>query len=70
MRSAPAFVTVSLLLAPSVAGFAQVPASPPANYLAEIPTRAPHAMVVSIHHDATDAGIEILRQAATPSTPP
>jgi gamma-glutamyltranspeptidase / glutathione hydrolase len=26
------------------------------------PTRAPHAMVVSIHHDASDAGLAILRQ--------
>ncbi|HEY6412262.1 MAG TPA: gamma-glutamyltransferase [Edaphobacter sp.] len=26
------------------------------------PTRAPHAMVVSIHHDATDAGVAILKQ--------
>lgn len=28
----------------------------------EIPTRASHAMVVSIHHDATDAGLAILKQ--------
>jgi gamma-glutamyltranspeptidase / glutathione hydrolase len=28
----------------------------------EEPTRAKHAMVVTIHHDATDAGIAILRQ--------
>ncbi len=26
------------------------------------PTRAPHAMVVSIHHDASDAGLAILKQ--------
>jgi gamma-glutamyltranspeptidase / glutathione hydrolase len=26
------------------------------------PTRAPHAMVVSIHHDASDAGLSILKQ--------
>jgi gamma-glutamyltranspeptidase/glutathione hydrolase len=26
------------------------------------PTRAPHVMVVTIHHDATDAGLEILRE--------
>jgi gamma-glutamyltranspeptidase/glutathione hydrolase len=38
--------------------FAQVPA----NYLNEQPVRAPHAMVVSIHHDATDAGVQILRE--------
>ncbi len=27
----------------------------------DLPTRAPHAMVVTIHHDATDAGLAILR---------
>ncbi len=26
------------------------------------PVRAPHAMVVSIHHEATDAGVSVLRQ--------
>ena len=26
------------------------------------PTRAPHAMVVTIHHDASDAGVAILKQ--------
>ena len=33
-----------------------------AHYLTETPATAPHAMVVSIHHDATDAGVDILRQ--------
>jgi len=28
----------------------------------EIPTRTAHAMVVSVHHDAADAGVEILRK--------
>src|ERR1700733_7272716 len=28
----------------------------------EEPTRAKHAMVVTIHHDATDAGVAILKQ--------
>lgn len=28
---------------------------------ADVPVRAPHAMVVTIHHDATDAGLEVLR---------
>ena len=28
----------------------------------EIPVHAPHAMVVSIHHDATDAGLAVLKQ--------
>ncbi|HEX7157709.1 MAG TPA: gamma-glutamyltransferase [Edaphobacter sp.] len=26
------------------------------------PTRAPHAMVVTIHHDASDAGVEVLKK--------
>ena len=62
MRSALALVTTSLLVFSAVASSAQAPTPPPADYLAETPTRAPHAMVVSIHHDATDAGVEILRQ--------
>jgi gamma-glutamyltranspeptidase / glutathione hydrolase len=28
----------------------------------EVPVRTQHAMVVTIHHDATDAGVEILKQ--------
>jgi gamma-glutamyltranspeptidase/glutathione hydrolase len=55
-----ALVLVSCLTASSA--LAQVPTPPPIDYLSETPTRAPHAMVVSIHHDATDAGVEILRQ--------
>jgi len=62
MRSALALVTTSLLAISAVASSAQVPTPPPIDYLSENPTRAPHAMVVSIHHDATDAGVEILRQ--------
>ena len=62
MRSALALVTTSLLAISAVASSAQVPTPPPIDYLSETPTRAPHAMVVSIHHDATDAGVEILRQ--------
>ena len=61
MRSVLAFVTTSLLAVSAVASSAQAPAPPPADYLSETPTRAAHAMVVSIHHDATDAGVEILR---------
>ena len=47
-------VTLTAWLGPSLA---QTPA-PPA---AATSVRAPHAMVVTIHHDATDAGVEILR---------
>ena len=35
---------------------------PAYDYPDEQPTRARHAMVVTIHHDATDAGIAILKQ--------
>ena len=52
----PACLTLSLI--------ATLPALPqaPLDYLSETPASAPHAMVVSIHHDATDAGLEILRE--------
>jgi gamma-glutamyltranspeptidase/glutathione hydrolase len=36
--------------------------TPPSDYLNEQPARAQHAMVVSVHHLAADAGIEILRE--------
>lgn len=61
MRSTLALATASLLVLATTAG-AQSPSPAPSNYLAETPTRAPHAMVVSIHHNATDAGVEILHQ--------
>jgi len=32
------------------------------NYLNEQPVRSKHAMVVSVHHLAADAGIEILKE--------
>ena len=32
------------------------------DYKSEQPVRARHAMVVTVHHDATDAGVEILKQ--------
>ena len=53
----PTFRLPILLLAASLAVaplFAQQPNLEP--------TRAPHAMVVSIHHDASDAGVAILKQ--------
>ena len=44
---------------------AQEPAKPPTSvpetYLAEQPVRAAHGMVVSVHHLASDAGLDILR---------
>ncbi|MGA7158443.1 MAG: gamma-glutamyltransferase, partial [Acidobacteriaceae bacterium] len=60
MRSAPALITASLLVLSTAA--AQVPSSAPLNYLSETPVTASHAMVVTIHHDATDAGLEILHE--------
>src|ERR1700677_4054407 len=33
-----------------------------AQSVTDAPVTAPHAMVVSIHHDATDAGVEILHE--------
>ncbi len=57
MCSIPATAAVLTLLLP-IATRAQVPL----DYLTETPTRAPHAMVVTIHHDATDAGLEILHE--------
>jgi gamma-glutamyltranspeptidase/glutathione hydrolase len=45
--------TAILLPAPALLAQAAAP---------EEPTRAAHAMVVSIHHDASDAGLEILKQ--------
>jgi len=62
MRSTLALISASLLAISTVASASQTPAPSPTDYLSEQPTRAPHAMVVSIHHDATDAGLEILRQ--------
>ena len=35
---------------------------PRSNYLKEQPVRAQHAMVVSVHHLAADAGLEIMRE--------
>jgi gamma-glutamyltranspeptidase / glutathione hydrolase len=35
---------------------------PPAPAVQSEPTRAQHAMVVSIHHDATDAGVAVLKE--------
>jgi gamma-glutamyltranspeptidase/glutathione hydrolase len=50
--------TISTLLLFTCSLNAQSPEYP--NYLAEQPIRAQHAMVVTVHHDATDAGLNIL----------
>jgi gamma-glutamyltranspeptidase/glutathione hydrolase len=48
-------VTLALFAVGTIAQSAAQPDS-------EIPIHAQHAMVVSIHHDATDAGVEVLRE--------
>jgi gamma-glutamyltranspeptidase/glutathione hydrolase len=53
-----AAITALALLSTSLA--AQTPTAPPATQ--SEPARAQHAMVVTIHHDATDAGLAILKQ--------
>ena len=53
MRPPTRRLAVCLLAALSPSGGSAQESSPPA--------RAAHAMVVTIHHDATDAGVEILR---------
>jgi gamma-glutamyltranspeptidase / glutathione hydrolase len=53
------FVFCGLLL--SVAAAQTVPPLG-IDYKNEQPVRARHAMVVTVHHDATDAGVEILKQ--------
>jgi gamma-glutamyltranspeptidase / glutathione hydrolase len=54
-------VSVSTILLSIVAAVATAEA-PPADYLNEQPIRAQHAMVVSVHHLAADAGVEIMRE--------
>ncbi|MGC9199021.1 MAG: gamma-glutamyltransferase [Acidobacteriaceae bacterium] len=61
MVSAPALRAISAALL-FICLATLTPAQVPANYLAEQPVRARHAMVVTIHHDATDAGLQILRE--------
>ncbi len=56
LSSAAAALLLAVL--PASSSLAQLPA----KYLTEQPVRANHAMVVTIHHDATDAGLQILRE--------
>jgi gamma-glutamyltranspeptidase / glutathione hydrolase len=61
MHSGPRILAATIALAlVSTSLVAQTTTAPPATQ-AE-PTRAKHAMVVTIHHDATDAGLAILKQ--------
>src|SRR6266567_4381279 len=55
----------SLLLASAIttsAALAQEPVSHALAYRGEQPVRAQHGMVVSVHHLASDAGLQILRE--------
>ena len=49
-------------LALALASPGAVAEAPPVDYLKEQPVRAQHAMVVSVHHLAADAGVEIMRE--------
>jgi gamma-glutamyltranspeptidase/glutathione hydrolase len=53
-KSSIAAILSGLILSPNLALFAQSSS--------EVPIRARHAMVVTIHHDATDAGLAVLKQ--------
>ncbi len=49
------------VLNPGSISSAQQPAKAALPYLDEQPVRAQHGMVVSVHHSASDAGLEVLR---------
>jgi gamma-glutamyltranspeptidase / glutathione hydrolase len=56
------FASSALLLSCLVPAFAQDSAKNLLSYLDEQPVRAQHGMVVSVHHLASDAGVEVLRE--------
>ena len=60
MKSAA--LTLALFSSLAVSSVLAQTATQPAPLPAIPPVTAAHAMVVTIHHDATDAGVEILRQ--------
>ncbi|MFP5229516.1 MAG: hypothetical protein ACLGXA_18035, partial [Acidobacteriota bacterium] len=57
-------IAAALVTALAIPAVAQTPAPAPADtdYKSEYPIVEPHAMVVSVHHLATDAGVAILRK--------
>ena len=59
MRSPLAVLTFGFSIALSMSGFAQQAGE--IDYRSEQPVHAPHGMVVSVHHLASDAGVEILQ---------
>ena len=62
-KALPLLLLSQLTLPPAVKGQdGALPSTPPAE--------AHHAMVVSVHHLASDAGLQMLQAGATQSTPP
>ncbi len=57
----PLFAAVNVFLFVSAASFAQEGTKNVIPYMDEQPVRAQHGMVVSVHHLASDAGLEVLR---------
>jgi gamma-glutamyltranspeptidase / glutathione hydrolase len=55
-------ISLALLTAPLAAQTAPQTGSEAASDTEELPVRTAHAMVVTIQHDATDAGVAILKQ--------
>src|ERR1700755_2937357 len=55
-------LSAALCLAPSLSLAAQQAVNPSLAIQNETPVRTKHAMVVSIHHLATDAGVEVLKE--------
>ena len=53
---------ISFLLLLVLTAAAQTTPDVGIDYKSEQPVRTRHAMVVTVHHDATDAGVEILKQ--------
>ncbi len=60
-RFSAAFLALAFALTTSTVSAAQQAAPNALSYRGEQPVRAQHGMVVSVHHLASDAGVEILR---------
>ncbi|HTJ31351.1 MAG TPA: gamma-glutamyltransferase [Acidobacteriaceae bacterium] len=63
MKTSLQIASTAALLAAAIAPLAaQQAPSPKLDYKSEQPVRAQHGMVVSVHHDASDVGLAILKQ--------